>query len=389
MAHMKIAMIGQKGIPAQAGGIERHVEELSVELAKRGHDVLVFCRTWYVWPVADLHGVRCIATPSIHTKHLDTITHTFTSILRAVWEDVDVFHIHGVGPALLSWLPRLLKPSARVVVTFHCIDGSYRQWGWLARSMLRLGEWFAVTIPHATITVSKGLQAYIRARFEKDVAHITNGTRLAQNAGDTERLKNLGLLPNKYLMMCGRLIRLKGAHTLIRAWQLLRSTRPDLTAGYALAIVGSGSATDSYTEEIRTLTKDDPTVVLTGTRTGEDLHALFAGSYAVVHPSSSEGLSMTILEAMGHGKCVLSSEIPGNLELTQEHGMTFRTDDIKDLSDKLAMLLEHPDLIQAVGLEAHGYVTRSHAWEDIGEQTACLYEAIDFVPNLKPQAHKA
>ena len=55
---MKIAMVGLKGIPATYGGVERHVEELSMELAKRGHDVLVFCRPWYVWPVGDHRGVR-------------------------------------------------------------------------------------------------------------------------------------------------------------------------------------------------------------------------------------------------------------------------------------------------------------------------------------------
>ena len=38
---MKIAMIGQKGIPAIYGGIERHVEELAVRLVGLGHQVVV------------------------------------------------------------------------------------------------------------------------------------------------------------------------------------------------------------------------------------------------------------------------------------------------------------------------------------------------------------
>lgn len=32
---MKIALIGQKGIPATIGGVERHTEELAVKLAER------------------------------------------------------------------------------------------------------------------------------------------------------------------------------------------------------------------------------------------------------------------------------------------------------------------------------------------------------------------
>ena len=44
---VKIAMIGQKGIPATYGGIERHVEEIARRLVARGHEVTVYCRFHY------------------------------------------------------------------------------------------------------------------------------------------------------------------------------------------------------------------------------------------------------------------------------------------------------------------------------------------------------
>ena len=44
---MKIAVIGSKGLPAKAGGIERHVEELATRLVKRGFDVTAYTRPWY------------------------------------------------------------------------------------------------------------------------------------------------------------------------------------------------------------------------------------------------------------------------------------------------------------------------------------------------------
>lgn len=47
---MRIAMIGQKGIPliSDGGGIEKHVEELSTRLAERGHQVFVYIRPRFV-----------------------------------------------------------------------------------------------------------------------------------------------------------------------------------------------------------------------------------------------------------------------------------------------------------------------------------------------------
>lgn len=386
---MKIAMIGQKGIPARSGGIERHVEELSAELAKRGHDVLVFCRSWYVWPVADTRGVRCIVTPSLRTKHLDAISHTFTSILRASWEKADVFHIHGVGPALLAWLPRLLRPSARVIVTFHCIDRSHGKWGPFARFMLRIGEWFALRMPGATVVVSKSLQTYVRMQYGLDSVYIPNGTRFNDATPDLSTLKSFGLEPGQYLMFCARLVQHKGAHTLIEAWKRLRAARPQLVGNKKLVIVGGTAFTDEYVKQLGEMAQGDPSIVLTGNQIGDSLHALFTGSYAVVHPSTSEGLPIAILEAMSYGKCVLSSDIPENLELTAQHGLSFRTGSVEDLADKMAMLLEQPELAEAVGKDARAFVAGHYDWQDIGEQTAYLYEALDYIPHLKTQAHGA
>ena len=131
---MKIAMIGQKGIPSIYGGIEKHVEELSVLLVQKGHEVNVYTRLNYT-PAdkKEFNGVNLISLPSIHTKHLDTITHTFLATLHVLFKKVDIIHYHGVGPSTLAWIPRLLKPRAKVIVTFHSIDRFHKKWGLFAR----------------------------------------------------------------------------------------------------------------------------------------------------------------------------------------------------------------------------------------------------------------
>ena len=82
---MKVVMIGQKGIPAIFGGIERHVEELSSELLRTGVDVAVYCRRWYCNERESATNVRTIFMPSLHTKHLDAISHTFISTMHAIF----------------------------------------------------------------------------------------------------------------------------------------------------------------------------------------------------------------------------------------------------------------------------------------------------------------
>lgn len=380
---MKIAMIGQKGIPAQAGGIERHVEELAAELVKQGHEVLVFCRKWYSEQNGNYRGIKCITAPSIASKHLDAITHTFTSTIKAWRLGADVFHFHGVGPAILCWLPKLLHPHAYVIVTFHCIDRHHQKWNWLARVMLHIGEWCACRFPNETITVSKTLQTYCHLSFGRDAVYIPNGTHIPIHAANQKLLEQFGLAPNKYFMMCARLVRHKGAHTLIKAWKKLKQENPKLVLDMKLAIVGGSAFTDEYEEELQALVKNDDSIVLTGVQTGDNLHALFANSYAAVHPSESEGLPIAILEAMGYGKCVLSSDIAESLEIIAEHGMTFATGDQKDLARKMAMLIEQPELAKAVGQEARDFVAKHYDWADIAQTTGYLYEFLDYDPKLK------
>lgn len=374
---MKIAMIGQKGAPAVSGGIERHVEELSAELAARGHEVLVFCRSWYTRRrerAFAYRGIRCLTVPTIRTKHLDAIVHTFLSIVRAARERADVFHLHGVGPSLLAWLPKLLRPGAAVIVTFHCIDRHHQKWNPLARLALHLGEWISCVAPDATIAVSKTLQSYCRLSYAADTVYVPNGARVPELA-DPSLLAPLGLQEGSYVLFCARLVRHKGALLLVEAWKKLRAERPDLVGGMKLALVGGGAFTDGYVAELARACEGDPSIVRTGQKSGAELDALYRHAALLVHPSASEGLPLTILEGMAHGLCVLSSDIPENRELTEGHGLTFRRGDVRDLRAKMAWALERPEQAAAIGREARAHVARAYDWSDIADTTGYLYEA--------------
>ena len=138
---MRIAMIGQKGLPAKFGGVERHVHELSVRLVKIGHKVTVYSRKWYTGGKdKKFAGVEIQHLPSIRTKHLDAITHSFLATLNAIKNKSDVIHYHGIGPSLVSWIPRLFAPRIKVITTFNSIDRKHEKWGLGARLILKLSE---------------------------------------------------------------------------------------------------------------------------------------------------------------------------------------------------------------------------------------------------------
>jgi len=372
---MRIAMIGQKGIPAIYGGVERHVEDLSRELAKQGHDVLVYARAWYTSKaLKNYHGVKIVHTPTIHTKHLDTIFHTFTATINALRQNCDVIHYHGVGPALLSWIPRVFAPQVKVIATFHCIDRYHQKWGLVAKLMLWLGEKAICTFPHQTIAVSRTIQNYCLNEYHTKTDYIPNGVVIAKNNG-ANLLEKYNLVPNKYILMVSRLVRHKGAHYLLEAWQMARSQNPELLKDYKLAIVGGSTFTEDYVDELHYIARGDKSIVFTSWLHGQILEETYANCALYVNPSENEGMPITVLQAMAYGKPVLLSDIPEHQELVIDRNFLFRNASIVDLADKITKLIKNEDLRIATGLENKKLTKKSFNWNNLSKQTLAIYTA--------------
>lgn len=371
-------MIGQKGIPAHGGGVEQYVQELSVRLVQHGHDVTAYTRPWYSEKTDTSHrGVSLVSLPSVHTKHLDTITHTFSATLHALMGGYDVIHYHGVGPALLSWIPRIFAPKTKVIVTFHCIDRYHQKWNWLARVVLYFGEWAACRFPHHTITVSRTLTEYCRKEFKKETVYIPNGvSESAQAAGQTP-LVRFGVEKNKYIIMISRLVPHKGAHLLIEAFVNLKARYADdpMIQEMKLVIVGGSSYTDSYVAALHERASAYNTIVFTDFQIGDALNSLLTHALVVVHPSMNEGLPTVVLEAMAAKKPVLVSHIPEHLELIHDPRALFAENDAIAIERAVYEFLnlsheEREDMIRT----NFNKVIREYSWEKIVPEIIAVYE---------------
>lgn len=373
---MKVAMIGQKGIPAIHGGIERHVEELAVRLANNGHEVFVYTRPHFT-PRTMKHyrGVHLISLSSLKTKHLDAISHTIFATINAVRSKVDIIHYHGVGPSLVAFLPKLLRSKAKVIVTFHCIDRKHKKWGFFARQALRHGEWSAVNHPDQTIVVSKTLQKYVAHVFNKQVPYIPNGIepQPQRTRASTTTLKRFGLKPNEYIVSVSRLIPHKGIHHLISAF---RRTETRMK----LVIVGDGVFTDEYVQYLHQLAEDDPRILFTGFQNGQPLRDLFRNAALYVLPSEAEGLPIALLEAASYGVGIIASDIPENREVIHADrlpiGLTFATGDDEDLQRVLADALRRPGQMQVMAERARKLVNTQFNWDDVAAQTETVYRRL-------------
>lgn len=373
---MHIVFIGQKGIPSKYGGIETHVEELATRLVRLGNHVTAYTRPWYTPAKMDKYnGIELKSLPSIYTKHLDAISHTLIATLHAcLIVRPDVIHFHGVGPSLLSWIPKILRPQAVVVNTFHCIDREHAKWGRIAQWALHLGEKACASFAHEVIAVSRTLVNYIGVSYKKRVNYIPNGITPRRVAVDDVILEPFGLQSYQYIAMISRLVPHKGQHTLIDAWKLAREKAPQILENTKLAIVGGSAFTDSYVKQLHEQARGDDSIVFTGYQRGDVLKSLFAGAKYIVHPSTSEGLPIAVLEAMSFGKTVIASDIPENMEVAQDYGVPFATGDINELADKIVELAQDEMRAASIGHAAREFVETQYNWDDIARETQEIYE---------------
>lgn len=365
MSFPTVVMIGQKGLPARSGGIERHVSFVASGLADRGYRVVAYGRRWYVGHGTAPKGVEQRFTRGIHTKHLDAITHSFTALWDARQVQPDIVHLHGTGIALLAPFARLFLPRAKLVVTFHCTDSEHAKWNKLAKMILRLGEWFACRIPDRTIVISQVLMRACLQKYRCQSVFISHPYQLPTEKPAVEALAAFGVKSEQYLLFAGRLVPNKQAHILLQAYALARKQDPEAWKNIPLLFVGGGTWTDGYVQWIHRLGANTPGVQFLGERSGEMLHALQAYAMAHVFPTSSEGLSFAMLEAASYRRPVVMTNLPQNREAIGRSAIEVRPQDVQDLARGLQELIKRtPQERAEMGESSYTHLVQSFRYID-------------------------
>ena len=362
---MKIAFIGQKGVPTQTGGVERYTENLALSLINRGVEVLIYSRRYYSRGIKDYKGMRVISLPSIRSKSLEAITNTFFACIDVVFRKVDVINIQAIGPASLTWLLKILKPKTPIVFTFHCQDYYHKKWGAFARAYLKFGERIGCRYADKVVVISKTLQEYVKKNYGFTPTYIPSGAYV-QEMVPVKDIRRWGLEEKNYISYIGRLVRHKNVHHLIEAFKQIKTDKK-------LVIVGASSYTDDYVSELMEMAKDDERIIFTDNQSGHILNELFANTYAFIQPSEYEGLSVALLEAMGWGLACLVSDIPQNLEGITDAGISFKVGDIDDLKNKLEYLLNNPAEAERLGQAARERIKTEYNWPGVASQLEAVY----------------
>ncbi len=372
---MRIAMIGQKGIPAQYGGVEKAVEELAARLVERGHRVTAFNERQPGGPTLREHrGIELRYVPTLGGKHLRNLSQSYAASLATLPQRFDIVHYHALGPCLASPVARM-RPGTRVVNTIQGRDDQRAKWSRPARLVLSTAAWMATHVSHGAIAVSQQLQREFLEQFGRDTVYIPNGVAVAPEqrvTAETDPLVRFGLEPGNYLVNIGRLVPEKAIDQLLRAWA---NVETDLR----LAIVGGSSHTDDFVERLERLAAKDPRVVLTGPVYGAGQDRLFRQAAGYVMPSLLEGLPLALLEAISYGLPIALSDIPPHLEVvgTSAPGQrVFKAGDLDEMAKQLQLMVDDLPGERGAAFLLRARVIEEYSWDRVTDKTESFYESL-------------
>ena len=366
---IRVMMLGLRGFPDVQGGVETHAEHLGPLLVNLGCDLEVIVRSPYqkVTTGKQWQGVKFTKLWAPKSKGLEAVVHTFLGVLYAAIKRPDILHIHAIGPALMTPIARML--GLKVVVTHHGPDYNRQKWGGFARCILLLGEWFGMRFSNSRIVISNVIRELVVRKHTAHSELICNGVMIPDLNVSDSYLSQFGLEKNKYVLLVSRLVPEKRHLDLIQAFNLAN------LAGHKLVFVGSSDHPDEYVQTIIDLASKNTNIVLTGFQTGDTLRSLYAHAALFVLPSSHEGLSISLLEALSYGLPVIASDIPANLELHLNPASYFELGQVNELATLLRNNINQPASIEK-RMDLRAWVSSHYNWHRIAERTYKEYKSV-------------
>jgi glycosyltransferase involved in cell wall biosynthesis len=372
---LKIACVGTRGLPSNYSGIETACDSLYTELAKRGHDITVYCRARSGSSENVYRGIELKSIPALESFSLGTLTHAGASLAVALASKrFDLIHLHALAPGLFSRVCRVAGVST--IATVHGLDWKRAKWSGLGSKVLKLAERSLVQNVTRIVVVSRDLARYFESTYERNVTYIPNGiedlktTRLDSSVS----LAAFNLRPEGFVLYFGRLVPEKRIHDLILAFRELKTDDK-------LVITGELANGGAYVKRLIALAGKDPRIVFTGHQGRSVVNALAANAAAYVSTSELEGMPMSLLEAVSLGAPAVVTNIAPHLEILGEipsYDLFFSPGDVVGLRLLLEHVLDNKKYYRAVAQKSRAFFSEAYSWNLIADRTEqVFYDALE------------
>ena len=328
------------------GGSQEHTRILSLGLQNRGHKVKVICRPGSLAEAYKKNGLE------VYTLELREKRKAIRELVDLIREErFDVVHTHNRDGDVPGLIAAKKAGTSLIVSTIHAYINKDK----LGNRKMNFPLWkynrILKKIPHKIITLSEALRGHILQELRinpERVVTILNGVDLNRLKVSSERnvvKKELGIPEEaKVIGSVGHLIALKGYRYLIEASVEVLKAFPETR----FAMVGEGNLRREL-EELAKELRVRGNFIFTGkvAEVGNILQILDL----FVHPSLSEGLPRSVMEASGVGIPVVATNVGGIPEVVRnkETGVLVPAKNSQALAKAITYLLNHPEEAREMG----------------------------------------
>jgi sugar transferase (PEP-CTERM/EpsH1 system associated) len=274
----------------------------------------------------------------------------------------DVVHTHNTAGYLYGVAAAILARVPRVIHTRHGqrFEASKRQtlsFRWLSRWVDQV---VSVSEDGRRLTMEEGIASH-------RVSTIRNGI-------DLHQFPYVGSNPTGPAVLVSRLSQEKDVASLIRAIAIADGQRRSHEPPLRLQIVGDGHERVALENLTRQLGLES-LIEFLGQR--REIHKMLRGASMFVLPSLTEGISLTLLEAMASGLPVVATHVGGNPEVVIP-GVTGLLVPVRDPDAMARAMLElwrDPTMATSYGLEGRQRVELEFGIQRMIHQYELLYRA--------------
>lgn len=358
---MKIVLIGGCNIPG-LGGVESYMMNLARELSIQGHKVTIVCCSNKSYEttidnVSIVH-IKCpkqsiITFPMLFTKSIGYILKNR--------KNIDVVNFQGTFLVFFSgWIARLC--GCKVCYTRHSMAEDNPKYNKIKKFIIKTLSFISIWLCGKNIiTISKSKAAEIRERYGKRCTVIPCGINIPPESTNSDILKKFGITQGNYFLTICRFDPIKNLDILIEAFKKTDDKR------YQLVIAGDNS--NNYGKHLHQLAEENKNIIFVGGVMGDDKECLIKNCFVNCLVSSSEGMPISLLEAMAYGKPNIVTDIPAIQEIVKDDWCYWcKPKDVDSLYSQLIYTEKNHETIVGQNQEMVEYIKEHHTWQSITQQ---------------------
>jgi len=361
-------------LPPSDGGVEQVVQKLALHLVDEGFEVGIFTlddgtRDFELQDVPEISFYTASAldlTDIIGLQSMFSVSalREFRRVLREFQPDIVHAHNRFFYTSVIAALYSI-RADYKLVTTLHLGDIGMISGlgGAAAKTFEQTISRFVISRSEQVICVSAAAELMAQSLGAKRTAVV-------RNAVDVDEFS-----PNptngKSLLYIGRFVHNNGIQDLLTALPSILDTHPDAE----IHLVGSGPLEEEVQKTIQSSGLSDSVTIYDYV---DDISEMYNRASVFCRPSYSEGLPLTMLEAMASGVPPVVTAIAGVPEVVTDHetGVLLEPGNPDEVAQAVIELFDDAELRARLATNAREYITENLTWEQRTEKVIDVYSQV-------------